>query len=477
MRTFGNLLAFSPELWLLLGAIVVFALARFVAASTSTAIGLITVALAFLALTTQFKQTITILDGVFLLDGYAIVIDVLILAAAALALLASRADVLPGEGEQAASPGFYLLATLGAMLAASAAEMVSLFIALELLAVSLYLVAALTRRGYAGMAASLGYLAIGVASSGLLLYGLALLFGFTGNTQLRAAGAALAQVKPDEAAVMLLLSLLIGGFAVRIGLIPIRWWVRGFEVGVTLRGVLFIESVGVVAGLAVLGRLLASTFAGTRIPYAALIAGLAAAAMTAGNVLAVTQNSLRRMLVFSSVAQAGFALMAFTDVKRVGLSALVVFLVASVLTTIAAYASVIGYSRSVHSDAVRDLAGMSRWSPGLALALALALLSLAGMPPLAGFLGKLLLIQAAVDGGFTWLAIIAAFNIVIGALGYLRVIRAAFIEPPVYEVQPVRLDAGIRTALGAACIGVVFMGLVLEPLYRAASYGSAALLH
>ena len=477
MRTLGNLLAFSPELWLLAGAIAVFLIARFMPRASTTAVALVTVGAAFLALATQFKQTIVILDGAFLLDGFAIFIDVVVLAAAALTLLASRADILPGDGEAAAVPGFFLLASLGAMLAASAGEMVSLFLALELLAVNLYVLSVLARRGIAPATAGLGYLVAGAASSALLLYGLALVFGLTGETQLRAAGAAMAAIAPNQPAVLLAFSLLLGGLALRMGLLPVRWWPRGFEAGVPLRVIMFVQSVGVVVAFAVFGRLAASTFAGSRIPYAAVIAGVAAVAMTGGNLLALMQSSVRRLLVYSSIAQGGFALAAFTDVKGAGLSALLVFLVALVLGNLAAFGAVIAYARSVHSDAIRDLAGMSRSAPGLALALAVALVSLVGLPPVAGFFGKLLVLQAAVDNGYAWLAVVGVANIMFAALGYLRVLRIAFVDPPVFEVVPARLDRAIYAAVALASASVIFMGLLLGPLYAAASYGRAALLH
>jgi NADH-quinone oxidoreductase subunit N len=477
MTTFGNVLAFSPELWLLAGAIVVFALARFTSGRTTTVVALVTLLLAFLALATQFKQTITILSGAFVLDGFAIVSDVVILAAAALALLTTSADILPGEADAPSVPGFFLLATIGAMLAVSASEMVALFVGLELLAVNLYVLTGLTRRGPRAGAAPVGYLVLGAASTGFLVYGLALLFGLTGQTRLQAAGPALSEIKATQAAVLLALSLLIAGFAVRIGLVPVRWWTRTFEVGVPLRVVLFIESVGVVTAFAVFGRLLGTTFGGTKIPYAALIAGVAAIAMTAGNLLALMQTSIRRLLVYSMIAQAGFGLAAFTNLRGAGMSALLVFLAALALTSAGAFATLIAYSRSVHSDAISDLAGMARATPGLALAMAISLLSLAGLPPLAGFLGKLLILEAAVSGGYTWLAVIAAVNIVIAALGSVRVIRTAFIDPPVFEVVPARLDRGIRAAVGLACAGLVFMGVFMDPLYRAATYGGAAIFH
>jgi NADH-quinone oxidoreductase subunit N len=477
MRTFGNVLTFSPELWLLAGAIVVFLQSRVAPRTSTTTVALVSLVLAFLALATQFKQTIMILDGAFLLDGFAIFVQVVLLGAAVLCLLANRADILPGESPAAAEPGFFLLATLGAMLATSAAEMVSLFLALELLAINLYVLTALTRRGAGGIGAGLGYLVLGAASSATLLYGLALIFGLSGETRLPAAGQALAALRGTQPALLLALSLVLAGFALRMGLVPVRWWTRGFETGVPPRVTVFALSVGVVAAFAAFTRIAVSTFAGSHIPYAAVIAVVAALAMTAGNLLAITQSSVRRLLVYAGIAQAGYALVAFTDLKRAGIAALLVFLAALALTSVCAFATIIAYARAVHSDAIRDLAAMSRTTPGLAVALGLAVISLAGLPPVAGFFGKLLVLQAAVDGGFAWLAVVGALNIVLAALGYVRILRIAVVDPPVFEVAPVRLGLPIRAAVVLSSAGIVFMGLLLGPLYTAASYARSAILH
>jgi proton-translocating NADH-quinone oxidoreductase chain N len=476
VRTFGNLLAFSPELLLLAGAVLVFLLARFSSAHTTVPVALATLLAALLALATQFQSPITILDGAFYLDGFAVVVDVVLLLSAALALLASGADILPTEVPPPALPGFYLLATMAGMLAASAGDLVAVFVYLELLAVSLYVLAALARHG-TGAAAALGYLVLGAAGSASLLYGLALLYGLTGETRLTAVGAALAGMRTSQPAVLLALSLLLAGFAGRLGLLPLRWWTRGFEAGVPLRVVIVVQSVGVVAGFAVLGRLLASGFMGTAIAYPAVIAAVAALAMTGGNLLALTQTSVRRLLVTSGIAQAGYGLVAFTDLKRTGVTALLVFVVALVLANLGAFSAIIAYARSVHSDAISDLAGMARFRPALALAFGLSLASMVGLPPLAGFFGKFFVLQAAVDGGYAWLAVVGVVNMLLAAFGYLRVIRVAFLDPPVFEVGPARLDAGIRLAVGLGAAGVVFMGLFLGPLYAAASYARAALLH
>jgi NADH-quinone oxidoreductase subunit N len=183
------------------------------------------------------------------------------------------------------------------------------------------------------------------------------------------------------------------------------------------------------------------------------------------------------MLAYSVITQAGFALLAFTDLKGVGITALLVFLAALALTSIGAFGTLIGYARLVHSDAIQDLAGMARYAPGLALALVISLFSIAGLPPVAGFLGKLLLLQAAVQGGYAWLAVIGVANILISAFGCLRIIRMVVADPPLFEAAPARLDRGMRAAVGLACAGMVFMGLFLVPLSSAAAYGRAALFH
>ncbi|HEY8738784.1 MAG TPA: NADH-quinone oxidoreductase subunit N [Candidatus Dormibacteraeota bacterium] len=477
MRTLGNLLAFSPELWLLAGAAAVFVLGRLNPGLWSTTVAFGALALAFLALLTQFTSALIILDGAFVLDRYAMFIDVIVLAAAAVTLLASAADLLPGEPRGGEFAGFLLLATIGAMLVASAAEMVALVLGLELLAVNLYLLAALARRGSDAAHAGLGYLILGMAGSAVLLYGLALIYGLTGETRFAPAGLALREIGPRQPAVLLALSLLLVGFAGKLGLVPVRWWTRAFDRGVPLRVLALVSSVGLTAGFASFTRLVSATVTGSSVPFPVVLAVVAAIAMTAGNVLALAQTSVRRLLAYSTIAQAGYALAALVDLRHSGISAMLIFLSALALTNLCAFAAMIAYSRAVHSDAIRDLAGMSRSTPGVAIAMGIALASLIGLPPFAGFFGKFFVLQAAVEGGFTWLALVGVVNLGLAALCYLRVLRVAFLDPPVYEVVPPPSDATLRAALGFAAAGVVFFGLFLGPILTAAGYGQQALPH
>ena len=477
MRTLDNLLAFAPELWLLVGTVAIFILARFRPGQWTPVVAFGTLAIAFLALMTQFQSKLTILDGAFLLDSYAMVLDVIVLATAAVCVLLTMGDYLPGETRGGELLGFMLLATLGALLAVSAAEMAALLVGLELLAVNLYLLAGLARRGGEAAQAGLGYLVLGVAGTALLLYGLALLYGLSGETRLSAVGQALRGVGRSQPAVLLALCLLLAGFAGKLGLIPVRWWTRRFELGVPLAVLAFVTAVGSLAAFGAFARMLFALFAPTTIAYGAVVAAVATIAMTGGNLLALAQTSVRRLLVYSSIAQGGYALVALTDLQHGGASALLVLLAALAPTYLCAFAAVIAYGRAVHSDAIRDLAGMSRTTPGVAIALGVGLASLVGVPLLAGSFGKLLVLQAAVEGGFAWLAVVGALNLLLGALCYLRVIRVAFLDEPVYDVPPRRLDRGLQLAMGVSVICVVGFGLLIGPVLTAADFGQRALSH
>ena len=476
MRTLDNLLTFAPELWLLLGAVAVFALSRLRPGPWPPVVAFASLALAFLALMTQFQSSFTILDGAFLLDRYAMVADVTVLGSAALCVLLAIGDYVPGDSRSSELAGFMLLATLGALLAASAAEMVALLVALELLAVNLYLLASLARRGGDAVQAGLGYLVLGVAGTATMLYGLALLYGLTGETRFSALGQALRAIGPRQPAVLLAICLLLVGFAGKLGLVPVRWWTRRFDLGVPVPVLAFTVSVGGLAAFAAFTRLL-HVFTSTSIPYAAVVAVVATLAMTAGNLVALAQTSVRRLLVYSGIAQGGYALVALTDLKAGGVSALLVLLVGLALTYICAFGAVIGYGRAVHSDSIRDLAGMSNTNPGLALALGLGLASLTGFPLLAGSFGKFLVIRAGMEAGFAWLAVVAVINLLLGAICYLRVMRVAFLEPPVYDVTHRPLDRPLQLAIGVGSVGVVAFGFLMGPLLTAAGYGQQALSH
>ncbi len=477
--TLDNLLALSPELWVLGSALIVFGLAvirRGQAPLPGNLVAVAGLAGAAGALITQVRSNINILDGAYLVDGYAVFFKALFVGAAALTLLIGFTDAERFRPHAGEFPGFILLATLGAMLMASAADMIALFVALELMSLNLYIMATLVQRDPQSAEAGLKYLIIGVASSAVLVYGLALLYGLTGETALQAVGRALAGRGASEPALLLALVLVVGGFAFKLAVVPFHWWVPDVYEGAPLPVVAFISVGAMAAGFALFLRVVLLTFGTTRLAWAALLAVLAAVTMTLGNTAALRQSGVKRLLGYSTIAQAGYLLTGAVGLRQGGLPAMLFFLLAFVFTNLAAFAAIIAYTRIIGSDQIEHLAGMWRRAPALALVMVLAFASLIGIPPLAGFFGKVFVFVSAVEGGFAWLALLGVLNSAVSAVYFLRVIRVACFEPPTFELTAEPTDPAMRLALGVTAVGVVVLGAFLTPLLSATDYGAAPLL-
>ncbi len=478
MKTLDNLLVFSPELWLLAGAIVVLVLGRGQAeARPGVLLGLLALAGSFLALATQLRSTLLILDGAFVLDGYAKFFDVVFLVAAALTLV--MALTAPGafEPPSASFSAFVLLATLGAMLAASAAEMVSVFLSLELLGISIVLMALLARRGAASAHAGIMYLVSSVVGSAVLLYGLAIVYGLTGETTLRAVGTALVERSASEPVVLAAVVLLIAAFALKLGFVPLHWWLAETFQGAPLPAAAFLSSVGIGAAFAVFARLIQATFGPTKVGFPLVLAVLAAGTMTYGSLAALGQTSIRRLLAYLTIAQVGYGLASVAAVQHGGLNALLLFALTLIITNLGACWALLAYSQAIDGDRVADLAGMSRYAPALALIAAISLASIAGVPPLAGFFGKVFVLQAAVQAGDSWLAVIGVANILLLVFAVVRVIRVASLDPHTFEIDAVRLGRPVAAGLGLTAAAVIALAIFLGPLYAAAAAGASALGH
>ena len=478
MKTLGNLLVFSPELWLLAGAIVVFLLGRAQEdARPGVLLALLAVVGAFFALATQLRSTLLILDGAFVLDGYAKFFDVVFLAATALVLVMTLTSAGTNDAPGASFPAFLLLATLGALLATSAAEMVSLFVGLELLSVGIVLIAVLGRRSVASAQAGIIYLVSSLAGGAVLLYGLAVAYGLTGQTNLRAVGAALSERSPSEPAVLLALVLLVAGFALMLAFVPFHWWLAESFAGAPLPALAFVASVGIGAAFAVFGRLMQSAFAPTSVGFATVLAVLAAVTMTYGSLAALSQTSIRRLLAYLTIAQVGYGLAAVAAIQRGGANALLLFVLTLAIGNLGACWALLAYSRGIDSDRLADLTGMSRYAPTLALIAALSLASIAGLPPLAGFFGKVFVLQAAVQAGLGWLAVVAVANLMLLAFAVLRVMRMAYLDRATFEIDPIPLGRPVAAGLGVTVAAVVALAIFLGPLYAAASAGAGTLGH
>jgi len=267
--------------------------------------------------------------------------------------------------------------------------------------------------------------------------------------------------------------LVLVGFGFKVSAVPLHFWAPDVYEGAPTPVTGFLSTASKAAGFAVLMRVAMAAFPNIALSWTTLVAILAAASMIVGNILAVVQKNIKRMLAYSSIAQAGYILLGVCSANDIGYAGATYYLVSYLVTNLAAFGIVALVGRSLGSDTLEAYAGLHRRNPGLALALLIALLSLGGIPPFSGFVGKLLVIGASVKAGLIWLAFLAVVTSVIGLYYYLNVVKITFAGKPAGEVANLKVTAPWRAALLVCIAGIFLLGIVIGPWYTLASYGSA----
>jgi NADH-quinone oxidoreductase subunit N len=410
------------------------------------------------------------------LDQHALFFHIVITYAAALVILLSmdylrRAGVETGEYY-----ALVLFSTSGMLLLASAGDLLVVFLAIELMSLSLYVLAGLFTRDLRSTEASMKYFLLGAFASAFLLYGIALVYGTTGATNFDRIASALAG-RPRDPFFLVGLGLILVGFGFKISAVPFHMWAPDVYEGAPTSVTALIATGSKAAMLAVTIRLIVSTFRGLQGDWSALLWVLAALTMTVGNVVAIAQSNLKRMLAYSSVAHVGYMLVGLVTGGIPGAAAVLFYVFAYVFTTIGTF-GVISLCEREGGEAVEvsDYAGLGRRSPLLALVLSLFLLSLVGIPPLAGFVGKFYVFGSAVRAGYLWLAVIAVLNSAVAAYYYLRVIVYMYMHEP--EAAPATYApsfAGVL-ALTISLAGIVLLGVAPAPFIELAQVAVTPLL-
>jgi NADH-quinone oxidoreductase subunit N len=422
------------------------------------------------------------LQNMLVADGYALFLNLVILTAAALAILfsveyAARVGLAQGE--------YYtllLLSTTGMMLMASAINLMTIFLALEILSIALYVLVGLNRGEQRSAEGALKYLLLGAFASGFLLYGMALLYGQAGTTSLAGLREYAASLGGDVPPLLLAgLGLMIIGFGFKVALVPFHMWTPDAYEGAPTSVTAFMSVGAKTAGFAALGRVALYALGDLRGDWVWLLAALAALTMTVGNLAALRQTNLKRMLAYSSIAHAGYILAGLAAGNELGASAVLFYLFAYAFMNVGAFAVLIAAGRLAGSarngETLDGLAGLFARKPGLAVVMALFMLSLAGVPPLAGFLAKLYVFGAAVQAGLIWLAVFGVINSVISAYYYLRVIVFMFMkEGDAAEGDPVPVCLALQVGLGIAAAAIVVLGLWPAPIFNLARQAATAFL-
>jgi NADH-quinone oxidoreductase subunit N len=433
----------------------------------------------------------SVLSGSLSVDRFALYFELLVLAATSLVVLSSvdyvrRLDRFRGEYF-----GLLLFSATGMLLLAGATELITIYIALELTTLPLAALAAFlmtSRSSEAGMK----FLIIGALSSAIMLYGMALVFGFAGSTDLAAIGEsfrlpAQQDVPFGSYAMLVGVVLMVVGFGFKIASVPFQMWVPDVYEAAPTPVVAFLSVASKAAAFAVLLRVFYTGFGVVDLEWGALVAVLAAASMTVGNLVAIAQSNIRRLFGYSTIAHAGYILVGVAAVvsnsspgpnesgfATFGPSSVLFYLGAYTAANLTAFLAIIAISNRIDSDRIEDYAGMVRRAPFLAVALALALVALIGVPPTSLFIAKLYIFTAAVKSGLAWLAILGVINSVISAYYYIRIIRVMFLQPAP-SPERIRTSATAGVALAVAGAATLWIGVAPGFVLNAAESAVAAL--
>jgi NADH-quinone oxidoreductase subunit N len=410
------------------------------------------------------------------LDQHAMFFQIVIAYAAALVVLLSMDYLRRVGAETGEYYALVLFSTSGMLLLASAGDLIVVFIGIELMSLSLYVLAGLFRRDLESTEASMKYFLLGAFASAFLLYGIALVYGTTGATNFdRIAGAV--SVRPHDPLLLVGLGLILVGFGFKISAVPFHMWAPDVYQGAPTSVTALIATGSKAAMLAVTIRLILSVFRGSQPDWGGLLWVLAALTMTVGNVVALAQSNLKRMLAYSSIAHVGYMLVGIVAGGIPGAAAVLFYVFAYVFTTIGTFGVITLCERDGREAVeVGDYAGLGRRSPLLALVLSLFLLSLVGIPPLAGFVGKFYVFGSAVRAGYLWLALIAVLNSALAAYYYLRVIVYMYMrEPEAAAARYTPSFAGVL-ALTVSLAGIVLLGLAPGPFIDLAQVAVTPLL-
>ncbi|MFH0942279.1 MAG: NADH-quinone oxidoreductase subunit N [Chloroflexota bacterium] len=407
-----------------------------------------------------------VFSNMMAVDSFALFFKLLFLGIAALVVLSSVDYADKFRRFQGEYYALVLISALGMMLMAATAEMISIYIALELTSISLYILVGFLKDSKSAES-SIKYLLLGAVASAVLLYGMALVFGVTGSTRLGDIAGALGSTGLGSPALLLGVVLLICGFGFKIAAVPFHLWVPDVYEGAPTPITAYLSVGSKAAGFAVILRVFVTAFGAPELgpAWGMIFAVLAALSMTIGNVIALAQSNIKRMLGYSSIAQAGYLMVGLAAVGLnpagdvLGQSGVLFFLAAYAFTNLGAFIAIIAISNKIESDQIGDYSGMFRRAPFLALALSLSLISLIGMPPAGGFMAKFYIFSAAVRHDLLWLVVIAVINSVISAYYYLRVVKVMWLGEPASS-EKVPSSGALRLALVVACLGVLVLGIV-----------------
>ncbi|MGI9621700.1 MAG: NADH-quinone oxidoreductase subunit N [Acidimicrobiales bacterium] len=457
----GAILTLVDIIWLEKGRKVTSSLAGF---------GLLLPLIPIVTLAIDDDEARTLFNGAYVVDRYSLVLKALFLLSAYLVVLLSTNYIAEGDYWENEYYGLLVASVLGMVVMASSRDLISIFVALELLSIPAYMLATWRKRDLKSNEAGLKYYLMGVFASAIMLYGMSLVFGVAGSTLLTDINEAVSESSSSEAVVTLGIIFVVVGFAFKVSAFPFHTWSPDTYEGSPTPVAAFLAVASKAAGFVALMNLIVVGFLGRDDVFQPLIWLLAAASMTAGNVMALRQTNIVRLMAYSGVAQAGFILAPLAvagesaEAADQAVSAMVTYLVIYAAMNLGAFAVIISVARKTRTGELESYNGLFQYAPTLAVVMTVFLASLAGIPPLGGWFAKFQVFNSLVTPGTAWgytLAVIAAVNAVIALGYYLKLAGRMWIEEPYLgDRAPVRVPVALVSALAITAISTIAFGVV-----------------
>jgi len=470
-----DLMPLLPELMLACGAMLMLMFGAFIGERSAAMVNgwcVVVLVLAGVALVWLAPGPHVMFGGSFLVDDYARFLKVLTLVGSGGALLLSL-DYLTLEKQQKFEYGaLFLLATLGMLMLISASDLIALYLGLELMSLPLYVIAASNRENLRSTEAGLKYFVLGALSSGMLLYGASLIYGFTGTVNF----AGIAKATQNGAGLGLIFGLvfLFVGFCFKISAVPFHMWTPDVYEGAPTPVTAFFAAAPKVAGIAIFARVTVVAFPGITHEWQQIVVFVSIASMALGSFAAIGQRNIKRLMAYSSIGHMGYALVGLAAGTAEGVQGVLIYMSIYVAMTLGTFAVILSMRRDGRLvETISDLAGLSRTHPTMAFFLAVLLFSLAGIPPLAGFFAKFYVFLAAIKAGLFTLAVIGVLTSVVGAYYYLAIVKIMYFDEPVRSFE--RMPMLLRLVLGVSGLANILFFAYPAPLLVAATVAAKSL--
>jgi NADH-quinone oxidoreductase subunit N len=469
-----TLMPLLPELMLAVGALALLMIGAIGGEKTTDGITVLAILLLVavgVVIVVAPAGTVVAFGGSFVIDGFSRFMKLLMLAGSAGALLLALEFLYKVGRGTYEYPILVLLATTGMMMMISSGDLISLYLGLELMSLSLYVLAAFDRDNKRSSEAGLKYFVLGALSSGMLLYGASLIYGFTGTVSYTG----IAKVA-SEAGLGLTFGLvfLLAGLCFKVSAVPFHMWTPDVYEGAPTPVTAFFAAAPKVAAMALFVRVVTTAFPTITIQWQQILVFVSIASMALGAFAAIGQTNIKRLMGYSSIGHMGFALVGLAAGTPEGVQGVLVYMTIYLAMTLGTFACIISMRRGeTHVEEISDLAGLGRTNPGLAFFLAVLMFSLAGIPPLAGFFAKLYVFLAAIKAGLYVLAVLGVLASVVGAYYYLRIVKVMYMDEPAPAFSSMRGE--LRLVLAISGLFVLFFVVYPGPLVDAAAAAAKSL--